>query len=69
MDTAEKQKLVNKETFVETFPVNIYHCVLKFFMKFSDKLIMVWFIFQAQILWNWASFNNKLIKTKTHFPY
>lgn len=50
MDTVDKQELVNKETFMEMFQVNIYPCVLKFFIKFSDKLIMVWFTFQAQIL-------------------
>jgi len=35
---------------VEMFQLQNYYCVLKFFMKFSDKLIMVWFPFQAQIL-------------------
>lgn len=50
MDTVDKQEIVNKETFVEMFQVNIYYCVLKISVKFSDKLIMVWFTFQAQIL-------------------
>lgn len=50
MDTVDKQEIVNNETFVEMFQVNIYYCVLKFSVKFSDKLIMVWFTFQAQIL-------------------
>lgn len=50
MDIVDKQNPANKETFMETFQVNIYYCVLKFFMKFSVKLIMVWFTFQAQIL-------------------
>lgn len=42
MDRVVQQELVNKEIFVETFQLNIYHYVLKFFIKFSDKLITVY---------------------------
>lgn len=37
-----KQELLSKEILVETFQLSIYHCVLKFFIKFSDKLITVY---------------------------
>jgi len=47
MDMVDKE---SKQGDVEMFQLQNYYCVLKFFMKFSDKLIMVWFPFQAQIL-------------------